>query len=447
MRPDKFEVVGFPDLSVFKGAAEPGSRLRVCIATEEIIGPVLNGGIASTYYHLARMLTDAGHDVTVLYLKGDRSETEPISHWVRFYAELGISLVPLPAEPSEGFSFWQTRQFAAYLWLRNQSRPFDIVHHSEWRGGAYYALMAKGQGLAFHDTLFLTKASSPHIWNRLYMMDFLNSNAMLGVMKSEQIAIERGDMVIGGSAHLLRFMEQVGYKLPEGRTYVQPNVLRFERLNLEDRRGPIAAGDRVRSGDIVFFGRLEARKGLENFCQALDYLVARGSPPDRVSFLGKEAGSLPSHPNLPNKEFILQKAENWPFPVEIHDDFNQERALDYLTAEPRVAIMPSIVENSSMAVYEALLYRVPFLATAVGGTPELIHPEDREAVLTKANPRSIANGIERVLKYGALVARCSFSNETNLQTWTNFHEHLAGLKSEGRLRELSAPDMAARHLG
>lgn len=439
MRPDPFEVKPFPSLKSFKATSGPTERLRVCIATEEIYGPIRNGGIASTYYHLARMLADAGHDVTVLYLKSDKSENGPISQWIEFYEGLGIRFVPLPMVPVTGASFWQQRLYSTYVWLKNQGAPFDIIHASEWRGGAYYALLAKQQGLAFEHTLFLIKASSPHIWNRHYMMEFMHDMGLFSVMYPEQMSIELADMVIGGSAHLLRFMEHVGYQLPEKRTYVQPNVLQFDSTDIVDQRDSVEPGDVLHTKELVFFGRLEARKGLEVFCDALDFLVARGTLPERVVFMGKQAGNLPSHPEKTNKSYIEMRAKRWPFPFQIEPSFHQPEALSFLMEKPRIAVMPSLVENSSMAVYEALMYKIPFIATAVGGTPELVAKPDRKKVLSEANPRDLANALERALEKGALVARCSFDNDQNLAVWQNFHELLSHRKAGGKLDALSAP--------
>lgn len=439
MRPDPFPVLPFPDLRRFKPQTPTSKRLRVCIATEEVYGPVRNGGIASTYYHLAQLLAEDGHDVTILYLKGKKSEIGSIEHWIDFYDKLGVKFVPLPLVPAEGPTQWQRRHFSAYVWLKNRDVPFDVVHASEWRGGVYYALLAKHMGIAFADTVFLIKASSPHIWNRHYMMDFLSDIGLLGVMFPEQRSIELADMVIGGSAHLLNFMSHVGYHLPPGRTYVQPNVLRFEDLNIIDKRDDFSFGDRVKTKDLVFFGRLEARKGLEIFCDALDFLVTRNVLPDQVTFLGKAGNNLPSTPALECTIYIKKRARKWPFEIEIISDYQQTQALSYLLEKPRIAVMPSLIENSTMAVYETLIYKIPFIATAVGGTPELIRDDDVEQVLTEANPRSLAEKLQAALTDGGYVARCSFDNEENLQVWRNFHEYLAERKASGSLHELYAP--------
>ncbi|MEY1557959.1 glycosyltransferase [Yoonia sp. R2331] len=436
MQIDNFPITPLPDLSRYQAPATPGPRLRVCIATEEIVGPVRNGGIASTYYHLARLLTAQGHDVTVCYLKGTRVENKDADHWIKWYGDMGVNFVPMPQVDSDAPTMWQRRQYSFYQWLKNAPEPYDVVHVSEWRGGSYYALQARRLGLAFKDTLFLVKASSPHIWNRHYQMSFVNNKDMLSTMYPEQQSIELADMVIGGSAHLLRFMEHTGYTLPEGDTYVQPNVLLFDDVAVQDQRGPLEPGDRIHTKELTFFGRLEARKGLEIFCTALDYLVARGITPEKVSFVGKQGQNMPTTPDTRNLDVIMARARNWPFPIDIHTGFDQPDVLSFLTAAPRIAVMPSLIENSTMAAYEALLYKVPFIATRTGGTPELIAPEDHDDMLVDANPRSLADGLERVLHEGGKVGRCSFDNADNLATWDGFHDHLAGRKGDGTLTQI-----------
>lgn len=427
MQQDSFEIAPFPGLDRFTAAPSGKRRLRVCIATEEIFGPVRNGGIASTYYHLARTLAADGHAVTVLYLKGRRCENETIEHWIDFYARLGVTFVPLEEEatPLEGTALnWQGRYWAFYRWLKDQP-AFDVVHSSEWRGGACYALQAKRQGLAFRDTLFLVKSSSPWIWNRHYTMRTVESLGQLVCMFAERQAVELADLVIGGSAHLLRFMQHKGYRLPAGRTFVQPNIIDLQELGAEDRRPRYAHGDRVASRDLVFFGRLEGRKGLEIFCDALDRLLQRGLLPHSVTFLGKQGRNLASHPHLATPKYIEQKAAAWPFPVTVIESYDQDRAIGFLCEKPRIAVMPSIIENSTMTVYECLVHRIPFLATRVGGTPELIAEEHHADTLVAPHPEPLADALERILAEGGTVARGAFDYARNLETWRGFHAWLA----------------------
>jgi glycosyltransferase involved in cell wall biosynthesis len=426
MQKDNFVVRKFPDLSAFK-SKEVVRPLRICIATEEIVGPVQNGGIASTYYQLARMLVDLGNEVTILYIKGNDVEEHNAQYWVEWYAKQNIKFVPLQYcdDPKLCFSdVWQKRYYAFYNWLKIQNN-FDVVHTSEWRGGAFYALAAKRLGLAFENTLFLVKTSSPHIWNRHYQMRMIESNDLLAASYAEQKTVEWADIVIGGSAHLLSFMEYMGYSMPEGRIYVQPNVVDVEEMAVGDLRSNVQYDDILSSNELVFFGRLEGRKGLEIFCDALDLMVAKAKTPKKVYFMGKQGGRLPNFPHVGTIKYIEEKSKRWPFEIEILDEYGPHKALEFLCEKSRIAIMPSLIENSTMAVYEALIHKVPFLATSVGGTPELIDDSYHNQVLVEPNSILLANRMISILESGQVVARPSFDAQNNMKIWRDFHQYLA----------------------
>jgi glycosyltransferase involved in cell wall biosynthesis len=425
MQRDDFAVQSFPSLAAFQSDA-PG-KLRVLIATEEIVGPVRNGGIASTYYHLARGLAAEGHDVTVCYLKGREVEKETAEHWVQIYAQHGIRFVPLPdlGEPLAGASAkWQARWLSFYRWLKAEER-YDVVHSSEWRGGAFYALQAKRLGLAFQDTLFVTKTSSPYIWNRHYQMQPIDNADLLIASFAEQKCVEWADMVVGGSAHLLSFMDHIGYALPKGRTYVQPNIVDFAEVQVEDKRAARAIGDIVQTRELIFFGRLEPRKGLDLFVHAVNLLVAQGVSIERVTFLGKPGEPLMSEGGAQPLDFIREQAARWPFPADIVTDLNQPEALSLMCSRDMIAVMPSLIENSTMAVYEALVHKIPFVATAVGGTAELIDPADHEATLVPPDTEALALRLRLALLDGQPLARPAFDNDANLAQWYGFHRYLA----------------------
>ncbi|QLC22988.1 glycosyltransferase family 4 protein [Parasphingopyxis sp. CP4] len=436
MQTDTFDVRRFPSLDKFVAPASE-NKLEVLIATEEIIGPVRNGGIASTYYHLARGLAADGHKVTVLYLKGRTVENETPEHWIDHYASFGIELVYLPDLENELYcasAKWQWRWLSFYRWLKANDR-FDMVHTSEWRGGAFYCLQAKRLGLAFHDTLFVMKTSSPYIWNRHYQMRPIDKAELIVAAFAEQKCVEWSDIVVGGSAHLLSFMDYVGYQLPEGHTYVQPNIVDFSEVLVDDQRPRRELGDTVKTGELVFFGRLEPRKGLELFVFAIDALVANGAQIDKITFLGKEGEKLQGQGNIKPGEFIEAHAKHWPFPIEIVTDRNQPEALSLMCSREMIAVMPSLIENSTMAVYEALVHRIPFIATRVGGTPELIDAIDHDATLVQPQVQNLADTIARALEHGQPIARPAFDNDDNLATWYGFHRYVA---SEGH-RALASP--------
>ena len=419
------------------------TSLRICIATEQITGPVRNGGIGSTYANLALMLADRGFDVTVLYLRGEQVETATIGHWVAHYAEKGVRLVPVP-------DYARAERFAsnADRWLRVPyntpppliEHPMDVVHVSEWRGTGYLCLLARRQGWAFARTLFVVKTSSPWMWNRLYGGHMLERADDLVKIHAERRSVELGDVVVGGSLHLLRWMASQGYALPPDRTFVQPNVATFASLGPLMRTRTLTPGTRVPIDEFVFFGRLEVRKGLFIFCQAIRRLVRKGVPlPRKITFMGKPGGRLPNHPEMETPDYIREVSENWPCEVQILSGFQQYEAIEYLLGADRLAVMPSIIENSSMAIYEAAICAIPTVATDVGGNAELIDARDHAGVLCSPHPVALADKLEEALALGGLVPRPSFSNDTNLATWIAFHRQLGGALRQRLLDRGTAP--------
>lgn len=419
-----------PGLDSFAGFRRGRKRPRICIATEQVTGPVRNGGIGTTYAALAMLLADAGFDVTVLYLRGTYSEIETIEHWIAYYAARGVKLVPAPDYArAENFRTnadrWLRIPYNMMRWL--QDEPMDVVHVSEWRGTGYLSLLAKRQGLCFADTLFVVKTSSPWMWNRMYGSQMLERADDLVKTYAERRSVELADLVIGGSLHLLRWMTSQGYALPPERAFVQPNVVTFDTLErlMAGRKAP--RGKRVAIDEFVFFGRLEARKGLFIFCQAIRRLIRKGvALPSTITFMGKPGGRLTSHPDIDTPDFIREVSADWPCEVKILSNFQQYEAIEYLLGEARLAVMPSIIENSSMAIYEAAICAIPTVASDVGGNSELIAAEDHAAVLCKPHPVDLGDRLEEVLAHGAIAPRPSFDNRANLERWRTFHRQLGG---------------------
>src|SRR5262249_578789 len=322
-----------------------------------------------------------------------------------------------------GADRWLPSSYNMLRWLIDN--PCDAVHVSEWHGSGYLSLLAKQQGIAFRNTLFIVKASSPWLWNRLYGSHTLDRLDDVTKICAERKSVELADMVIGGSLHLLRWMSSQGYQIPRERAFVQPNVVFFDHLRELIAQHCRAPGSTIPVDEVVFFGRLEARQGLFVFCQAIKRLIRVGEAlPQKLTFMGKPGARLTARPDQEIIDFIKSEARDWPFEVQFLTEFQQYEALEYLLARPRLAVMPSIIENSSMAVYEAAICGIPFVASSSGGTPELVAAEDRDRVLCESHPVPLADKIAHALRHGGYIARPSFSNDSNLEVWCEFHRNL-----------------------
>ena len=388
--------LGFDPAASLPAREEP--KPRVCIASYEFVGPTRTGGIGTAYTSLAEALADAEHEVMLLFTGWEEAAADPFSHWVRHYRERGIDLQRLPqADPKsiETGHRHAVRSYQAYGHLREleRKRPFDVIHFPEVLGHGYYSLCARRLGIAFENTTIAIGTHSSTSW-------VLEANGTVFQAIDdfaddfiEQRCVEMCDVLISPSAYMFDWMRARGWRLPE-RHFVQQYArsLAAEPANAisSDGGGP---GDT--STEIVFFGRLEPRKGLRVFCDALDLLASEH--PERaatVTFLGKRA----SIDGVDAESYLHDRESAWPWPVEIIDDLGQPDALAYLRSPGRrLTVIPSLADNSPNTVYEALALRIPFVASRVGGTAELIDTRDLEWATFDPEadrPRSSARGTD-----------------------------------------------------
>jgi glycosyltransferase involved in cell wall biosynthesis/GT2 family glycosyltransferase len=419
--------------------ANPGRKLRVCIASFDFVGPIRNGGVGTAFTSLGEALAAAGHEVTFLYLSGTHCETTlPLEHWIADYRRKGIEFVPLPdrSGPRLESPWHMAKSFEAYQWLR--TRSFDIVHFSEWRAPGYYTLVAKHQGLAFADTELCVHTHGPTIWSLLSNGEYLTQLIELELDYMERRSVRLADSVVSPSHYLLRWMQDQGWTLPE-RTYVQQYI-----RPASARPGSPESGERPRPvSEIVFFGRLEIRKGLVLFCDALDRLAGDPGIKDvRITFLGK----LTKINDRDGAEVLADRAKAWPWAWQIVSDRDQSGALEYLQGPGRLALIPSIVDNLPNTVLECLGAGVPFLASTTGGIPEMIAPADREEILFPLRAAPLADRLRRAVREGVRPARFAVEPDANRSAWLAWHRrHPAPAPAEPSAAELPLVSICISH--
>ena len=166
--------------------------------------------------------------------------------------------------------------------------------------------------------------------------------------------------------------------------------------------------------EIVFFGRLEARKGVDLFLAAYSRLCAtRDMSRIKVTFLGKFSRIEGVHSGV----YVLERTRGWPAAPSLITELGQEDALKYLSRPGVLAVTPSRAENSPCVVAECLIAGVPFIATDSGGTAELIAEADRARTLCAPTPESLAERIAGALDAGAPRAELAVAQSVSRQGW------------------------------
>jgi GT2 family glycosyltransferase len=101
--------------------------------------------------------------------------------------------------------------------------------------------------------------------------------------------------------------------------------------------------------------------------------------------------------------------------------------------------MPSVVDNSPFGVYECLASGLPFMASKIGGIPELVAEECHREALFSLQPTELAERLYSALQNGAVVPKASFDFRENSETWLRWHQQWL---SAERRRTFGQPSQA-----
>jgi glycosyltransferase involved in cell wall biosynthesis len=413
--------------------------LKVCVAS--FFGAAKSGGVGTATSALIKHLASAGHKVTLLYtlvhegrpLNVEEHGTGENS-WHYWKKNLEADGVALEFIPHQGHH----REWAKKSWLVKEfiaKHDFDVVYFNDWQGNGYYSLLAKRAGMApFSTQLHCVITHSAKQWICDSNNEYLDDPNDIEHISLERKSIEMADVVIGPSHYILREYESYGWMLPE-QSFYQP--LPLELSDMTSMRAAPAKAEKVPINEIVFFGRLEARKGLWIFCEALDR-VADKLKGKTVTFMGPVTFAY----GLSSAMQIVERSARWPFQIRLLTGLDTDQALEYLKTGNRLAVMPSLADNSPCVIYECIETAVPFVSTLGSGTAELIDSNSLPEVMVEPNVTALAAKLEDIVEHGASLARPSFDSDENLATWSKWHRYVAANK----LRLLRPPKPSAGRL-
>ena len=376
------------------------SLTRICIVAPEFIGPFPNGGVGTACYWEACTLGAAGHDVTVLYT--GPTERESPAHWEAHFAavapfhyeDLGrwADARTTDALPRSGAICREAEVSELVLeWLRG--RTFDLVLFQEFLGHGARALQARLAGVALDGVRAATTMHSCRQWIYEGMKRLPCGAADTAVDVLEKDSARLADRVIFPSRHMAEWaasrwhVGQGGAVIP----YCFDAAL-AETPAVVEHSGPFR--------HLVFFGRLETRKGLHLFCRALIDTPALRDHVDRVTFLGKPS-SVEGHPS--DAFIAMQMAQLPGIRWEIIGNAGSLEAQAWLARQSNMLVVaPSLVDNLPYAVIELHTRRIPFVSTRIGGIPEIVGTAN-DHLLAEPTAASLADVITGICRAGRVV--------------------------------------------
>jgi glycosyltransferase involved in cell wall biosynthesis len=387
------------------------TKRRIALVTSQLLGVELGGaGVGAATASLALALARMGHDVGVMYIK-EKLPKPMDDAWAQRYGEAGVTFRHLagPSRPVEPRRFARLR--AVELALRDE--PPDVVIAHEYGGPAYLAQQLRRLGLAFGETLFVTYCHGTGPWVKDVNRNVRIRPEMIAHARLEQAAVELADTVVSPSAYLLGWMRERGWNLPAD-SRVIPLVTDATAVGRAAARHSDGNG---RAERLVYFGRLEERKGIRPFVAALNTLSPEVLEGVDVEFLGAASTWDPARVTAELSEPTRRALRGLSFETEL----DREQVLARLKRPGTLAVMPSLAENSPNVVYECLEEGIPFLASAAGGIGELVAPEDRATVLFEPTTDGVASALRRALTDGRVLrpVRPAFDASDVLDAWSD----------------------------
>ncbi len=394
------------------------------------------GGTATAYWLLATTLaryTEPDTNIKpfkIRFLVPSAPSMEECQALNSLYKSNGVELIcidPKATERKWAFVLPYLTQGAAVLdWFRNSNkRECDVMHVHEWGGIAAPILQARllGENVTSKlPSIVATESHGGHMWSALSLSPRRPADLVaLEVDFHERMTLEDSDTTLSPSRYMLRYFHERGWKVNVGGW--MPNILDFTGLPPASDLGGNATAVYKPPTRVVFFSRLEDRKGLHVFAYAMDYVANKTSAPLTIDFMGKE-GLVHRMKAL---TYLKTHIKRWPktWTIRIMTELPRAEALEKLTMnkDNTLVILPSLVENMPYVVAECASLQMQTVMFDVGGVREMLVSgtivRNRDAYDLGTTIWQIVNGEQRAEK--PILADAITKSD---KTWIEWHRRL-----------------------
>jgi len=335
------------------------------------------GGLESHVYYLARALVNRGHRVQVV-----TSRSLPGVPKEEDMDGIQVFRTWFPSRSPVG---WVAHSLGSLSQTRALAREADVIHAQAFASilPAAAGRIRSGAPLVatFHTSHFLTRAEKP-AWRPILRR--LAQIPDYSLAASEEIARVAMDLAPGVKVEALAngvdttFFHRVEPALPSGgrlRIVVPRRLFPKNGVEYFIRAFPLILKEL--DAEAILIGDGPERERLQALSEDLG--ISHG-----ISFLGKKA-----HSEMPG-----------------------------LLSSGDLAVIPSLMEATSIAALEAMACELPVVASNVGGLPEIVG-EEVGGLFEPGNPEALAAAVLRVVEEGDLPRRGALARARVDERWSN----------------------------
>jgi glycosyltransferase involved in cell wall biosynthesis len=369
--------------------------MKVCIVSREF-APYFGAGIGTYAANWARALTDAGHDVHVLTRNHDGVIDRGHSEFpgVTFHV-----IDPVDGPPRLDHNYPYARHSMAVLKTMRRLHErfaFDVIEYPDYWAEGHALSQAKRTTREFDNVAFVCRLHTSSDLCRTLDNDstYPHYAAYLDIMEHESIA--HADLVLSPSTDLLAITKSYISKHNLGEIK-SGHVLRypFDLGSIKDLRQPSSEPiAKPAEQTVLYFGRMEQRKGVDILALAGQKLLERGIRA-RFTFVGGDTGSGPfgrSMRKLVQKLVDPKWASQFDFLPPV-----PRKELGALIDNATICCFPARWDNFPNALLEAMALGAPVVSANTGGPGEIIIHEESGLLCSAENADALADALERAL--------------------------------------------------
>ncbi len=357
--------------------------MRICLISREYPPETHIGGIASYTYKTAAALARLGHEVhvvTAAWKPGAEYEENGVQ--VHRFSEPRL-------KPRELQALAHARLVAATI-ARLPGR-FDVIQACEWGGEACWYALKPGRR-----TPLVTRLATP-----LFLVERLNQHARFGLRGlvfrlMERVQTRRSDGVISPTRALAEIVCR-GWRLAPERVTVVPTGMDPAPVRAS-ADGPLP--EALRGADyLLYFGRLEERKGVQVLGQALPAVLG-AHPHLKAVFVGDDLSYRGGSMRAAIQAMNAAHADQLLFLPRL-----PQRELFPIIKAARLVVLPSLWENLANTCLEAMQLGRPVVATRGCGFEEVIQDNVSGFLVAPGDADELARRMLAVLGDPALLER------------------------------------------